>query len=138
MNNFKQEEVFCVCIKNLIQKFLCQDHLDFCDKHNIHFVIMYSKIELNLLHFVSFFDNKTYCINFKWFIQSYVLHSKVWDENFIYELNIVAECSVFMTTFQFMNDIYFNKEEEIVISNIFSFWNGLFFSRKRTLRTFWF
>ena len=48
------------------------------------------------------------------------LHLKGYDENFICKLHIVAECSQFMTTFEFMNDIYFNKEEEIVISNIFS------------------
>ena len=42
------------------------------------------------------------------------LHLKGWDENFIYKLHIVAECSQVMTTFEFMTNIDFNKEEEIV------------------------
>ena len=122
MTILKQEKIFCVCVKELIRKVLCQDYEDFIDHHKIHFVITCSKIEFNLLQSTPSSDIEmhkiTSILNGLFKVTS--LQLKGWNENFIYKLNIVPACSQFMTIFKIINDIHFDIDEIVAQSKIFT------------------
>ena len=48
------------------------------------------------------------------------LDKEGWEENFIYETNVIAEVSQFMLTFEFFNNIDFNFLRSEIVLNLTS------------------
>lgn len=115
--------MFRVCAKKMLQKNLVKEHAGFVDQHNMHFMIFSAKFKFNLLHSNPFSDDEifkiTFVLNNLFKVTS--LDIEGWEENFIYETNVIAEVSQFILTFEFFNNIDFNfLQSEIVESNVFS------------------
>ena len=64
LTTLKCEKLFCVCIKNLIQKSFGKEHVDCVDQYNIHFAISHTKTEFSLCHSMPFFDDEIHKITF--------------------------------------------------------------------------
>ena len=131
MSLFKREKIFCICANKVLQKYLVKEHADFVDLHNIHFTISSAKIEFNLLHSNPFSDGEIYKITFVLnnLFKVTSLVKEGWDKKCIYKMHVIVELSQFMSTFEFFNEIGFNfLRNEIVESNVFSLYNGCFFS----------
>ena len=85
-------------------------HADFREQHDINFAITRNKIEFNLCDSVPFSYDEMYKVLFilNNLFKVTSLHKKGWDENFIYNLHVAADCSQFMSMFEFSNNIHFS------------------------------
>ena len=94
----------------MIQKSLCEEHVDFRDQ----------QIEFNFCHSAPFSDDEMHKVIFTLnnLFKITSLQSQGWDEHFIYKLHIVADCYQYMSTFGFANDIDFNVEDKKIIVQI--------------------
>ena len=131
MSVFKRGKIFYVYAKKVLQKYLIKEHAGFDDQHNIHFTILSSKIEFNLLHYNPFANGDIHKITFALnnLFKVTFLGKEGWDGNFTYNTHVIAELSQFMSTFEVVNEIDFNfLRNEIVESNVLSLLNGCFFS----------
>ena len=103
-------------------------------------ILRYRPLKLNLIYFtlllINFTSNPfsdgeiykiTFVLNNLFKVTSLVKEG--WDKKCIYKMHVIVELSQFMSTFEFFNEIGFNfLRNEIVESNVFSLYNGCFFS----------